>query len=121
MTYATYKILHLAGILAVMTALGGLAFHAHNGGERSSARARGVLAALHGAGLIVILVAGFGALAKLGTRGVPGYIWAKLLIWLALGAAIAAPYRKPQLAVHLLWLVPALGTVAAWLAISKPF
>ena len=71
--------------------------------------------------LIVILVAGFGLMAKLGMmKGWPTWIYGKLAIWVVLGAAATA-VRK--LADHgKLWIVllPVFGAVAAYLAILHP-
>lgn len=123
-SYAVYRLLHFIGIFLVLTALGGLALHAGSGGTRATSRARGMIAALHGIGVLLILVAGFGLLARLGIMhgaGFPGWIWAKLAIWLVIGAWMALPYRFPALARASLLVVPALGAVAAYLAIFKPF
>ncbi len=63
-----------------------------------------------------------GTLARLGvTGGFPGWVWAKLALWLVVGASAAVIKRAPGFSVHLLWLMPVLGGVGAWLAIYKPF
>lgn len=122
MSYEFYKILHVAAILGIFAALGATAFHAMNGGTRVSSTGRGIVAALHGAGLLLALVAGFGLLARLELISAwPGWVWAKLMIWLVIGAAAGVPYRRPDLARHVLLLLPLLGLAAAWLAIAKPF
>ena len=45
----------------------------------------------------------------------------KLLIWLAFGGLLAMANRKPEMATQLLFIVIILGTVAAYLAVMKPF
>jgi hypothetical protein len=111
------------GIVLVMAALGGLALHGFNGGTRASNGAHRLMASFHGAGLLLVLVGGFGMLARLGfTHGAnfPGRLWVKLAIWLALGAGLMLPYRRPALAEPLLLLPPVLGGLAAYMAIYKP-
>lgn len=79
---------------------------------------------LHGLGLFIVLLGGFGLLARIGVmHGMswPGWVWAKLGIWLVLGAIVVIPRRKPEWAAPLLVILPTLGGVAAWLAIFKPF
>lgn len=122
MSYEVYKVLHIFGVVLLYTALGGVTLHAMNGGTRDSNTSRAVASASHGVALLLILVAGFGMLAKLGlTAAIPGYVWAKLAVWLLLGAAIAIVPRQPSLAKALWWVFPLLGGAAAWLAIAKPF
>ena len=123
MPLAFYKVLHILAVFFVISALGGLALHAASGQRKDANPLRKLVAILHGAGLVLALIGGFGALAKMGVGGalIPGWAWAKMVIWLLLGGAIAVPYRAPHLARHLLWVVPVLGGVATWLAIYKPF
>ncbi len=121
MSLETYKILHVFGVLLLVAALGGVALHAANGGRRESATRR-LVAILHGVALLVIPVAGFGMLARLGlVRDLPGWAWAKLVLWLVLGAVLYLPYRRPTLARSALIAVPLLGALGAYLAITKPF
>lgn len=119
--YEVYKILHILGILLVFSALGGVAVHAAGGGDRASNPSRRALAISHGVGLLLMLVAGFGMLAKIGISPASGWVWAKVVIWLVLGACTVLPYRARSLAGAMLTLLPLLGTLAAYLAIYKPF
>lgn len=122
MSYEFYKILHLAAVIGVFVSLGAVCFHAMNGGNKAAATGRGLVSALHGAGLLLALVAGFGLLARTGLMGGwPGWVWAKLTLWVLLGALVAVPYRRPDLARPVLLALPVLALVAAWLAILKPF
>ena len=118
-----YNVVHIVGIVLLMTALGGLALHATNGGTRQSNAAHRLIASLHGTGVLLVLIGGFGMLARLGFRhGVsfPGWLWVKLAVWLLLGAALVLPYRRPALAKPLLLALPVLGGLAAYMAIYKP-
>ena len=116
MSYETYKILHISGLFAVFMALGGLIVH-------GTGRKR-LLAITHGVGLTVVLIAGFGLLARLGMAqpsSWPGWIYAKFALWLIAGGLMAIIPRKPALAKPLWFAVLALALVASWLAVAKPF
>jgi uncharacterized membrane protein SirB2 len=121
-SYSFYKVLHLLAVFLVLAALGAQAAHAATGQTKASNPLRKLTGALHGAGLLVVLVAGFGALAKLGFgASFPGWVWAKMVVWLLFAGAVAIPYRAPRFARHLLWLLPVLGAVGGYLAVYKPF
>ncbi len=120
MSYEAYKVLHVFAVILTLTILGGLALHAANGGGRESNRMGKLTGILHGLGLLLILVFGFGLLARLGT-GFPAWVWAKLAIWLVVGASPTVIKRSPGLSPMLLWLLPVLAGAAAWLAVYKPF
>ncbi len=119
-SYAVYKIIHLVGVLMVFLALGGVATHAINGGDKSHSW-RIPLAITHGLGLLISLVGGFGLLARLGIihGGLPGWALAKLGIWLVLGGAIGLLIRKPNLAKPMWIIILCLGAAAAYLAGAK--
>ncbi len=120
MSYEFYKALHILGIALLFLAFGGLAGHALNGGTKETNKARGLMLASHGIGLVLILVAGFGMLAKMGGSGgmFPSWIHPKLLIWLLLGAATMPLQRKNALAKPLWFVLPLLALTAAYLALS---
>lgn len=121
-SYTTYRLIHILGILILFLALGGLGLRARDDEGRSDARGRRLVAATHGIGLFVVLLGGFGMLARLGiTDGFPGWIWAKLTIWGVLGASLLLPRFVPALARPLWLIVPLLGTTAAYMALYKPF
>jgi hypothetical protein len=118
MSLAVYKILHLLGLALAMLGLGGVALHALNGGDRDSNGKRGLVAGMHGTGMLLLIVAGFGMLAKSGA-GMPGWVHPKLLIWLFLGAAYPLLNRKPKLALPILIALPLLVVAAAYFGIYK--
>jgi hypothetical protein len=119
-SYPVYKIVHFVGMFMLLSALGGLALHAAQGGGRSFPWKRKV-ALIHGLGMFFVLVGGFGMLARLGiTGGLPGWIVAKLCIWLVLGSMMALLPRKPQWAAGLWTAIIVLGGLAAYLAGFKP-
>jgi hypothetical protein len=124
MSYITYKLIHLTGLFTLMVALAGMAAHAAAGHSKEENGAYRSLLILHGLGALVALTGGFGLMARVGVAHgelFPGWIWAKLLLWLILGGLIALPYRKPVLARTLLFALPLLGLLGAYLADFKPF
>jgi hypothetical protein len=118
-----YKLVHVAGILMVFLSLGGLALHGINGGTRESNDARRLTAVTYGIGLLLILLGGFGWLGATGAMGagMPGWTWAKLGIWMAIGGLLALPTVKPELSRVVWFVAPVLGVLGAWLARTKPF
>ncbi len=118
MPYETYKLLHVVGLLLLFLGVGGLLLGAGSGGDRAPRSS----AILHAAGLLVMLVAGFGMMARLGVQWPwPGWLIAKLGVWLTIGA-LPVLVRREILPRGLAWPVAgALGALAAWLAINKPF
>jgi hypothetical protein len=118
MSYEFYRVLHIVGIVLLFTSLGGLAAI----GASTEGRARKFAAIIHGVAIAVILIAGFGLLARLQMfGGFPPWIWVKLGIWLTLAMIVLPLRRKPELAPWLLFGIPLLGGIAAWLAVYKPF
>lgn len=120
MSYEFYKVLHVVGIMLVFLSLGGATLHAANGGTREVNPSRKVVAALHGLGMLLLIVAGFGMLARISqmSSGIPHFVYPKLLVWLVLGAAPAILSRKPGSA-KVWWIVfPLLGAVAAYFGIN---
>lgn len=121
--YQAYKIVHLVGVMLTFAVLGGLMLTVANGATKQNSKVRKLIGMTHGIALFVVLLGGFGLLARLGIThgGFPGWVWGKLTIWVLLGIMLAVPYRKPELARPLFFLMPVLGAIAAWLAIYKPF
>ena len=119
-----YEIVHLIGIAALFMAIGGVAVHAANGGNTITSTTRRIVGMAHGLGALLILVGGFGMLARLGVKhgeGFPGWLWAKVFIWIVLTAVVILPYRKPALARPMLLVLPLLAGVAVYMALYKPF
>jgi hypothetical protein len=118
-----YKILHIAAVMLLFISLGAAAFHSATGGTKATNPLRARVAATHGIALLVIFVAGFGVAGKAGwmSDGFPGWIAAKLVLWLLFGASIVLTNRAAGSGKWLWWAFPALGAVSAWLAIAKPF
>lgn len=119
MSLAVYKLLHLLGVLFLFSALGALLASSWPGTAATGGDLRKRSGLTHGIALLVVVVSGFGMLARLG--GAWGtWVWLKLGIWVLLAASIALVRRQPRW-VPILWFVlPLLGGLAAYLAIYKP-
>ncbi len=119
-----YEIVHLIGIALLFAAIGGVAVHAANGGTRANSDTRKLVSSVHGAGALLILVGGFGMLARMGFQhgsNFPGWLWVKIIIWIVLSVTVLLPYRKPSLSRALFVGLPLLAGVAVYMALYKPF
>lgn len=114
MSYELYQVLHVVGIILLFMSLGALVQHGLAGGTRDTNPSRGLIAATHGVGTLLIVVAGFGMLARKYGGAMPGWVHPKLLVWIVLAAAPAVLGRKPQLAKSAWFVIPVLAVVAAY-------
>ena len=118
MSPAFYHILHLIGILMLFLGFGALLGRSLAGSDDTRVRKLGGITS--GIGLVLILVAGFGLIAKLGYSYSAPWLLVKIVIWLALGGLIALINRKPALAPVLWWTLVALGGLAVVMVYLKP-
>ena len=91
MPYTVYKLIHLVGLALFCYALGGFGRDPERGTSKG-------LSAAHGGGLFLVLLGGFGMLAKLKLSATTPWVIYKIGVWLALGASIVIFKRKPALA-----------------------
>jgi len=121
--YALYKLIHLSGIFVLLTVVAMLVMPILRGGTRDDHPRRRILYVVHGVASFFVLLGGFGMLARLGivSGGLPGWIIAKLAIWVLLTGAILLPYRSASTARLVMVAQPALAVVAAAIALYKPF
>ena len=123
MDYLSIKLFHLVGMMLLFLGLGGMVFAAYAGFGPARKQIRRAAALCHGIGLLFILVSGFAMLSSLGLLhgDPPGWVKAKLLIFLLLGGSIALAARLSRA----IWiLLPAwvlLGAAGGYLALYKPF
>jgi hypothetical protein len=118
LSHTTYKVVHLLGILLLVCGIGGLWALAAAATEPARQKARRLLLATHGVALVLILVAGFGMMARLGISGAwPAWIWIKLAIWLLLAAVPVLLRRVEGASSALFFLGPLLAAIAAWAAL----
>ena len=116
------RLFHYVGIMLVFMGLSGMVFAAYAGFGPEKKKLRRAAALMHGIGLVLIIVSGFTMLSKLGFHGdPPGWVKAKLGIWLIMGVSISLAARWSRGIWYLLagWLL--LGATAAYLAMYKPF
>ncbi|MBM9500629.1 hypothetical protein JWG44_10260 [Leptospira sp. 201903071] len=119
--YTVYKMIHIFGILLLFTALGGVTMHVLNGGNKEFSN-RKFVGITHGIGLFLILLGGFGMLARLGILWPwPGWVIAKFAIWLAFGGLLTTVYKKPSLAKVFWFGFPLLGLLVSYVVLYKPF
>ena len=123
MPYAVYKLTHLFGIFVLLITLVLPFMHLLHGGTRADFPRRRSLALTHGAASFLVLLGGFGMLARLGIvqDGLPTWILLKLTVWLVLSAALALALRTTAAARAVLLAAPLLALLAAGIAIYKPF
>lgn len=123
MSYQVLKIVHVTGLALTFMGLAGVLGMKMGGDARP--RQRWIFFAAHGLGLLLLLASGFALVARLrlmsGTHSLPGWVQAKLVIWLLAGASVALASRLSRCAGFVLLLFTALVLAAAWLAIAKPF
>src|SRR4030067_2969185 len=104
-SYAAYKLIHILGIMFLLLSLGAYLILSMNKSEKFKKLA----AITHGISVIVILVAGFGLLARLGFSSFqswPLWVWVKLVIWLILAVIIILIRRMPELRISLWFIIP---------------
>lgn len=117
-SYELFQILHIFGIVLLFMSIGALAFHGLAGGTRETNPARGLVAATHGIGVLLLIVAGFGMLHTKYGGALPGWVHPKLLIWLVLAAAPSILGRSPGAARAFWLLAPLLALGAAYFGLA---
>lgn len=116
MTSDFYRLAHVVGLLLLFLGLGGI----YAGAGREGGKPPALFLALHGIGLLVMIVAGIGLAHKLG-YGWPLWLLLKIGCWVVVAVLPVAVRRGvlPRLLGVIVAL--ALGGTAAWLAWHKPF
>jgi len=117
-SYYSYKFLHVAALAVILLSLGTALFASRDRSERE----KKWVGMLNGIGLFVLLVAGFGLLARLAISWPwSGWVFIKLLAWMGLGSMHFLSRRFPESGA-VLWCASLLFTLAAVaMAIFKPF
>ncbi len=114
--YLIYFPVHLLGILLVFAAVGAFTVLAWNRSGTTQPLGKKTFSILHGVGLFLVLLGGFGLMKVLGMPHggpYPSWLVLKFVIWLALGTAGFVIYRFPKLAPLFLALFLALGAISA--------
>ncbi|HEY2572649.1 MAG TPA: hypothetical protein VGH65_01230 [Verrucomicrobiaceae bacterium] len=116
MSLPFYHIIHLVSVMMLFVGTGlGLAAVDHVSPRKCGAILRGIA-------LLLLLVTGFGMLAKLGImKSIPLWAWIKVAIWLIAAVLPVFVKRKMISGTIAVFIALALGAVAAWLGYLKPF
>lgn len=116
MTQELYRFIHVLGLATLFLGFGGIFAH------RGEGKPPRLYVALHAIGLVVILVAGFGNVAKQQIEITSaGWLLVKIVLWLLLGA-LPVLVRKGYVPRPLGWLVALIVAAGAiYLGIKKPF
>lgn len=118
MSPQVYQVIHLLGAFLVFSAYGGLIFSRMV--QPDDRRMRKFGAIVSGIGLFLILLGGFGLLAKLYNNTWPTWVIVKLVIWVLLGGMVALINRRPQLGSLLYWITIGLGLLALIMVYIRP-
>ena len=113
-----YYILHLLGILLVFSSYGGLAMRAMAGIDSKALRKFGAITS--GVGLFLILLGGFGLIARLYNNVFPAWSIVKIVIWVVLGAMLFFINKFPKLGQVWWWLTITLGVLAVVMVYVRP-
>lgn len=119
MSLEIYKALHVAGLAMIMLAFGAMLIL-----PKEAPRPRSTMI-MHGIGVLVMIVAGFGMMARSDPPITAPDNWSawlilKMVIWLGI-AALPTLIRAGTVPRKLAWIViVALAALAAWLAAAKP-
>lgn len=109
MSYAFYHFLHLAALISLFLALGGMLFGSYNKKQMI----------LHGIASLVLFITGFGLIARLQISMVQMWLLGKLGIWFVLSALIPILISKKVLKKYLWLIVLISGICACWLVTYK--
>jgi len=116
LSYHAYKLIHLIGVFLLLLSFGGQLV------RPDSTSWHKYLKVSHGIGLLVLFIAGFGLLARLGIGWpFPAWVYLKLLVWVVLGVLPMLARRMTSCPKFLWWLILGLVTFSAYLANFKPF
>ncbi|MCH7491225.1 MAG: hypothetical protein IID05_11090 [Gemmatimonadetes bacterium] len=119
LSYQVYKILHLVSLFGVFMCLGALVIHHMNGGAKHFP-ARMWLVLSFAIFMFLAFVGGFGLMARLGS-GMQTWIYAKIALWLVIGAYMSVIARKPDWSKVHWFVLLVLGATGASVALYKPF
>lgn len=121
MSLEFYRVMHFVGMFMLFLGLGGAVVRSIAKVEMKNLERLALLN--HGLGLLLIIVAGFGQLAKLGLSfgGAGGWLHVKVVLALVMGVMVVFIKKMPSKGVVLWYAALVMGVVAAYLAVMKPF
>lgn len=115
MSYQFYTFLHIAGALSLILGMGAIL-----GMGEDRKHINKFVGIFHGIGLLLLLVGGFGLVARLGI-GFPVWVIIKVVLWLALSMIMILAKRKICTPKATALLALGLALVALALCAFKPF
>lgn len=119
-SYEFYKVVHLIGFFLLLSGLLGVFFTVWSK-QPFQGKIKPFSFALHGTGLLFVLVSGFGLMARLGyIQTMPVWIYIKIAIWMFFAIVISLLKRKGHLGIPLYVLLLVGYFLAAYMAIYKP-
>jgi len=124
MPHSIYLIIHVIGLALTVQAVGMAVVSASRATEPDAGEGsdRKIIAMFHGIGLILLVLGGFGMLARLGIMFPwPIWIWVKLIVWITFGASTVMIRKRPETARLWMFLAVVLVAISATMAIMKPF
>jgi hypothetical protein len=123
MSYITYKLIHFLGLFTALVVMAARAGWLMKGDTTTASTRRRATGVAHGIAVFLILLGGFGMLARLGIaqQGLPGWIYLKLAIWVTFAGLIALVGRGTTAARVALVALPLLALAGGAVALYKPF
>lgn len=119
MPYEFYKILHLAGLIVLISVVSALIYRTW-ADNNAPIKGKRFLMVLHGIAVVVMLVSGFGLLARLGIMSSwPTWVWIKLAAWFFVIVSPSLVMRVPSSRKFMWWLFPAVLIATAFAVIYK--
>lgn len=120
MSYQFYKVLHIIGLVLAAGGVGAIILQMQLSTERNFPKKKWALA-VHGVGMLLIFVAGFGLMARTGMVGQDWPFWLnlKMGIWIFFAAAPSLAMRAPKARLWVWWVVPATLLVAIYSVVYK--
>ena len=91
MSYETYKWLHIFSALCLFLAIGFLLARANNKDDKAGSSKKIMI--LHGLSVLVLLVSGFGLIARLQLHSFPPWVNIKIMMWVVLALLVPLALR----------------------------
>lgn len=115
-----YTWLHIVGILLLFSSLGGQALYIAQGGTKAAWPYRRPVAILHGIGMALLLVAGFGLMAKYKySFGTQPWLIFKLISWGLLGSFQTIMWKFGRKNLNMYFLLIVLGSLAVYAVVFR--
>jgi hypothetical protein len=115
MNPAEYNALHIIHVFSVL-GMAGAVFYATAGAAETRKKV------LMWSGIASLLALATGARMAFGIyHGMPGWVWVKLICWLALSAFVGVAYKRREKAGLWVWLTLIFAALALVMVYTRPF